>query len=456
VRAPRILFLEPFFGGSHRAFARGLVRHSRCRIDLATLPARNWKWRVRASGIVFATRLAHRLGRYDLLVASSLQDVSSFLTFARAGLGARSASRRAVSRPVTIPPVILYMHESQLAYPIARGVPLTRETSDERQDRGPLPKRLAGVTPAAGGPKRDWGLLFADLASAAAAECVLFNSRHHRDEFFRGVTDLLALVPDAAPRGVHSLLRRRSRIVYPGVELSDIAEPAPASRPARGTRGDPHSPALEASLGPAASPAPAASPDAAFPPDAAPGPLILWNHRWEFDKNPVEFFAALRAVVERGGRFRLALLGESARIVPKPFLAAREWFGAELVHYGRVPTRREYARWLAKADIVVSTSEHENFGLSWIEAMAAGAWPLLPRRVAYPELLPRRFHADHLYDGREDLVRRLMDLCADPRRLTTARSARAAAARRYDWLKRIGEFDRIFGEMAASRLRKPR
>ena len=33
------LFLEPFFGGSHREFARGLVAHSRHRIDLLTLPA---------------------------------------------------------------------------------------------------------------------------------------------------------------------------------------------------------------------------------------------------------------------------------------------------------------------------------------------------------------------------------------------------------------------------------
>jgi hypothetical protein len=34
------LFLEPFFGGFHREFARGLVAHSRHQIDLLTLPAR--------------------------------------------------------------------------------------------------------------------------------------------------------------------------------------------------------------------------------------------------------------------------------------------------------------------------------------------------------------------------------------------------------------------------------
>jgi hypothetical protein len=40
----RFLFLEPFFGGSHKDFAQGLVSHSRHKIDSVTLPARFWKW----------------------------------------------------------------------------------------------------------------------------------------------------------------------------------------------------------------------------------------------------------------------------------------------------------------------------------------------------------------------------------------------------------------------------
>ena len=34
----RVLFLEPYFGGSHQAFAEGLARHSSHPIDLETLP----------------------------------------------------------------------------------------------------------------------------------------------------------------------------------------------------------------------------------------------------------------------------------------------------------------------------------------------------------------------------------------------------------------------------------
>jgi hypothetical protein len=47
------LFLEPFFGGSHREFARGLVAHSRHQIDLLPLPARFWKLRMRGAALYF-------------------------------------------------------------------------------------------------------------------------------------------------------------------------------------------------------------------------------------------------------------------------------------------------------------------------------------------------------------------------------------------------------------------
>ncbi len=45
-----ILLLEPYFGGSHRAWAEGYARHSGHRIDLLTLPASFWKWRMQGAG----------------------------------------------------------------------------------------------------------------------------------------------------------------------------------------------------------------------------------------------------------------------------------------------------------------------------------------------------------------------------------------------------------------------
>jgi len=41
-----ILLIAPYFGGSHRAWAEGYSRHSSHSVELLTLPARFWKWRM--------------------------------------------------------------------------------------------------------------------------------------------------------------------------------------------------------------------------------------------------------------------------------------------------------------------------------------------------------------------------------------------------------------------------
>ncbi|MEJ2730858.1 MAG: DUF3524 domain-containing protein [Deltaproteobacteria bacterium] len=48
--------MESFFGGSHREFAKGLVSHSKHRIDLKTMPARFWKWRMRGAALYFVKK----------------------------------------------------------------------------------------------------------------------------------------------------------------------------------------------------------------------------------------------------------------------------------------------------------------------------------------------------------------------------------------------------------------
>ena len=61
--------------------------------------------------------------------------------------------------------------------------------------------------------------------------------------------------------------------------------------------------------------------------------------------------------------------------------------------------------------MVVSTAVHEFFGIGVIEATSAGAVPLLPDRLAYPELLKTMGLEgdDYLYDGSaEHLARRLI------------------------------------------------
>ena len=71
----KFLFLEPFYGGSHRDFADGWVQHSRHRLDLITLPARFWKWRMRGAALHFAKKVQSP-SDYSGLIASNLMSLS--------------------------------------------------------------------------------------------------------------------------------------------------------------------------------------------------------------------------------------------------------------------------------------------------------------------------------------------------------------------------------------------
>ena len=121
---------------------------------------------------------------------------------------------------------------------------------------------------------------------------------------------------------------------------------------------------------------------------------MVWNHRWEFDKGPESFFAALSTLADRNLDFEVAVLGQSFQRRPEVFDTARDRLGKHIVCWGFRESREEYLRELTLADVAVSTALHEFQGLSILEAAACGAAPLVPRSLAYPEIWPEEL----LYD----------------------------------------------------------
>ena len=182
------------------------------------------------------------------------------------------------------------------------------------------------------------------LYGALSARRLLFNSAFNRDTFLDGVDSLLRRMPDQVPAGIRERLAPKAS-VYP-IPVAPIP-PAPR-RDAR---------------------------------------LILWNHRWEYDKDPDLFADALIALAASGTGFRLALLGGRPHNGADALARIRAAMPERIVVDGRVAAH-EYRQTLGGAGIAVSTARHEFEGLAMIEAVSAGATPLVPDALCYREQYP--------------------------------------------------------------------
>ena len=176
---------------------------------------------------------------------------------------------------------------------------------------------------------------------------------------------------------------------------------------------------------------------------------ICWAARWEHDKNPENFFDALRQMRALGVPFQLSVLGQQYGKSPSCFDAARRTFKDEIRYWGYLP-RSDYLNALANSDCFVSTANHEFFGISAIEAMNTGCIPLLPNRLAYPEILQSDYllHEDCVYDGEiVDLVSKLRQLASkwsgQPDQTRALRDRVIDLANRFHWVKRATEMDEV-------------
>ena len=259
--------------------------------------------------------------------------------------------------------------------------------------------------PQAEGGKLDLAYQQANLSGAAAADIVAFNSEYHRDAFFDGLDSLIAMSPDFAPKHLAGQIRAKACVASLGVDLAGLD----AYRQEK-------------------------EPDAPL--------TIVWNHRWEHDKNPEEFFAALFALSARRIDFRLVVLGQRFSRTPEIFAEARERLKKHIFHWGFAESRAEYARLVSGSDVVVSLAHHDFFGVSVVEAMHLGCMPLLANRLNYPFLVPKTAHNDCLLEADDQLEARLAALCKNPRAARDKPTRTWAAP--HDWAQAVFHFDALF------------
>lgn len=332
----KILIVEPYYGGSHRQFLRGVQQIVDAEFLLLTLPARKWKMRMQLAApwvVAELRKLPEEERFFHCLLASTFVDLATLRALLIQLDGWNPACR-----------LLLYFHENQFAYPV--------------QFADPGIFQFTGI----------------NFNSALAANSLAFNSEYNRRTFFDGFGRLLKKAADMSFPGLIEAVKSKSQVLFPGLDLQLI--PAPEQTDVKRA-------------------------------------VIVWNHRWEADKNPRQFFQVLTELQRQGIDFGLILLGQRFSRLPECFDRVEERFADNLLHCGFVEEYQEYVQLLGQGTVVVSTASHEFYGLAVIEAVRAGCIPLLPERLSYPELFPKMF----LYKEGE-LLEKLRAHCRRPERLS--------------------------------------
>jgi glycosyltransferase involved in cell wall biosynthesis len=145
--------------------------------------------------------------------------------------------------------------------------------------------------------------------------------------------------------------------------------------------------------------------------------------------------------------FRLAIVGDETGGQADKLNPMIDQLGTRVVVRGQ-PARNEYESLLQDADIVVSAARNEFFGIAVAEAIAAGAWPIVPDALAYREVIPSSFHAACLYErGRlGSALRSAIEVVASGQ---PAVAGLAATMARFDWLVVAEEHDTAIDEVVA-------
>lgn len=261
------------------------------------------------------------------------------------------------------------------------------------------------------GDKGAFQLGIINITTALVADMVVFNSKMHQEAFLKAIPGFLKRGRDFGPKGVAGKIRAKSDVLYPGITLQmdkniDVTKQT-----------DPH--------------------------------LIVWNHRWSFDKNYEMFFNVLDELNNMGLDFNLAVMGENFGMIPEQFKSAEKLYKDKILQFGYEPIRTEYEKWLRKGTIVISTAMQENFGMSVIEAIIMGCIPLLPDRLSYPEILPKEFQEYFLYKNRHDLIDKLFRITSDYKRFEEIQSRLAQKMRSFLWQNVVGRYDKVLKRLAA-------
>ena len=216
----------------------------------------------------------------------------------------------------------------------------------------------------------DYHYPYINYVSALCADKVAFSSQYNFDSFFQGVKRFQKKLPMAFRSQDFEEIKIKSRIV-PLIFEDPLYNKSPKDYSRK---------------------------------------ILLWNHRWEYDKGIDEFYQLLEHLKKDSVDFQLVLLGEAKN---SPYIEKiKNNFNSRILHMGYTP-KHKYSDWVSRCTHLPVTSQHDFFGLSVLEAIAQKVIPLLPNKMVYPEHIPNQLKNIYLYHDREELIEKLKTNSSD-------------------------------------------
>lgn len=194
------------------------------------------------------------------------------------------------------------------------------------------------------------------LYNALCADKIVFNSHYNYQTFITGLDTFLKKMPDEVPKETIFLIKQKSEVIPVPVNID------------KNKSSKKHNSSV---------------------------PILLWNHRWEYDKGPQLLYNVINELHKRKFTFKLNLIGQQFRVIPDELKRIKSDFSDSLLNYGFIESMNTYKEILESSDFVLSTSLHDFQGLAILDAVAAGCIPVVPSRLSYTEI----FHEQYRYES---------------------------------------------------------
>ena len=288
-------------------------------------------------------------------------------------------------------PIVYYLHENQFNYP--------RSPQDRDYGRS----------------EAHYG--FINYKSCLVADYCAFNSEWHKSHFISALEQLFAQLPDYQPTISIQKILEKSTVL-------------PVPMPIQEIQSIPRDSSLDSDI-----------------------PILLWNHRWEFDKQPEVFIELCDALFKNHNTFNINFLGQHHKSTTPAIEKFKNQYAAHILNYGYVHNYVKYIQILKSSHILPVTAIHDFFGISVMEAVACHVTPVLPKEMVYrdhySELGDYCFYND--FDALVEQTQYHIELI----RQNTTRKMKDIDLNKYDVKNVVSNYDDYFERIKTDMLPEP-